>query len=103
MSNSVREIKESPWEQGRAESRAYSLTVTPWGSSPSSVSVKLYQLPALTDVTAAYLSGSASVTGDVITTPTVASLVAGVTYRMEIKFTVAGRVEEAYGFITATR
>lgn len=103
MSNSVREIKESPWEQGTEEQRSYSLTTTPWGSTPSSVAVKLYQLPDLTDVSATYLSGATSVTDDVITTPIVASLVAGVTYRMEIKFTVAGRVEEAYGLITATR
>jgi hypothetical protein len=47
------------------------------------------------------LSGSASVAGDVITTPVVKSLVAGTQYRLEIKFTVSGNIFEAFGFIDA--
>lgn len=100
---SVREIIESPWEQGSEEVRAYTLTTTPWGGSPSTPVVKLYTLADLTDVSATNLSGSASIAGDVITTPAVVSLTAGVRYRLEIKFVTGGRTEEAWGIIAGTR
>jgi hypothetical protein len=93
-------ITESPLTQGEDEQIAYTLTTTPWGSSPSDVSVVLKNSSG-TDVSATYLSGSASVAGDVITTPVVKSLVAGTQYRLEIKFTVSGNIFEAFGFIDA--
>jgi hypothetical protein len=99
---SKREIVESPWEQGVEEQRPYDLTTTPWGGSPSSVTVKLYD-GDLVDVSATKLTGSSSVNGDVITTPVVTGLSEDVIYRLEIKFTTSGRVEECYGFIYAKR
>ena len=51
----------------------------------------------------ALLAGSASVSGDTITTPVVKGLVAGRTYRLEIKFVVDGRTEEAYGHIISAQ
>lgn len=97
----IRKIKESPLHQGEDEQVAYNLTVTPWGSSPSSVSVKLFLYNKvsgkLTDVSATCLSGSASTVGDVITTPVVQHLAAGQMYRLEIQFTVSGNVMEAWG------
>ena len=102
---SIREVKESPREQGADERIAYEITTTPWGSTPSAVDVKLFSIGAdgsLTDVTATKLSGVASVTGDVITTPLVISLVAGTTYRLETKFTTSGNVLECFMIITGT-
>ena len=92
-----REIIESPVEQGADEEVAYSLTTTPWGGTPTSVSVKLYEGTERTDRTATMLSGSASVASDVITTPTVTGLTVDKQYRLEIKFTEAsGNVVEPY-------
>lgn len=96
-----REVNET-LAQGADESIAYTLTTTPWGSSPGSVSVKAYNVTAGgTDVTATVLSGSASVASNVITLPTLASLTAGNLYRLEIKFTCSGNIFEAYAYITA--
>lgn len=99
MTKSIRETKESPLTQGIDERIAYTLTTTPWGSSPSSVSCALKTLPGLVDVSAAKLSGSASATGDVITSPIVFGLASGQQYRLEWKFTISGNVLEAYMII----
>ncbi len=90
-----RKVKESPLTQGTDEQISYSLTVTPWGASPSSVSVVLKN-SAGTDVSATNLTGSASVSGNVITTPAVKSLTVGEKYRLEIKFTISGNIFEAW-------
>lgn len=89
--------------QGIDESIAYTLTTTPWGSTPTSISVKAYETPAMTDVSATVLSGSASVTGDVITLPLLGNLVEGQEYRVEVKFTCSGNIFEAYFFVEAER
>lgn len=94
----IREIKESPLKQGTDEQIAYSLTTTPWGSDPSSPSVAIYDESG-TDLSLTNLSGSASVSGDVVTTPKVLGLTAGVRYRLEIKFTSGGNIYEAYAYI----
>jgi hypothetical protein len=100
---SIREIKESPWEQGVEESRPYILDTSPWGGSPSSPVVKLYYDSDLTDVSLTNLSGSASIAGDNITTPVVTGLAEDILYRLEIKFVTNGRTEECYGFIWGKR
>lgn len=105
---SDREIKESPFEQGTEERVAYKVTVpTSWGTSPlTSLSVKLYEDPEglMTDVSATKLSGSATASGQVITTPLVISLTEGTTYRMEVKFTVSeGDTLECWGTIVGKR
>ena len=99
MTKSFRETKASPVVQGVDERVSYPLTTTPWGSSPSSVSCALKTLPGLVDVSAAKLSGSASATGDVITSPIVFGLTAGQQYRLEWKFTISGNVLESYMII----
>lgn len=99
---SIREVIESPWEQGADEVRDYVLDTTPWGGSPSAPAVKLYD-EGYDDVTATKLTGSASVNGNTIVTPFVTGLGAGRTYRLEIKFVVDGRTEEAYGHIVCAQ
>jgi hypothetical protein len=100
MSVFSREVLESPLPaQGVDERIAYSLTTTPWGSTPTSVVVKLKTWPDGKDVTTEHTSGSASVAGDVITTPLIIGLKAGMHYRLEIQFVVSGNTFEAFGFV----
>lgn len=98
--NRIRRIREAPLYQGEDETIAYVLTTTPWGSTPTSVSVVLKN-SAGTDVSSTNLSGAASVSGDNITTPAVISLTAGAQYRLEIKWTSSGNVFEAFAEIYA--
>ncbi len=95
-----RRTVESPLIQGENEQIIFSLTTTPWGSSPSSISVTLKSYPDMTDVTSHCLNGSASVAGDVITLPILQSLTAGIKYRLAIKFTCSGNVFETWADIT---
>ena len=90
------QVKETGLKQGQDEQISYSLTTTPWGSTPSDVAVTAYEGSSFTVVTDTVLSGSPSVNGDVITTPIVKSLTAGKEYRIEIKFTVGGNIMECY-------
>ena len=86
--------------QGVDEQIAYSVTTTAWGSTPTSVGV-VVKNSAGTDVTSTVASGSASVTGDIITLPVIKSLTAGEVYRVEVKFTVSGNILECYFRIAA--
>lgn len=89
--------------QGNDEEIVYSLTTTAWGSTPTSVSVKAYEIStgARTDVSSTVLSGTASVNGDIITLPVLKSLTAGNVYRVEVKFTSGSNVYEPYFDILA--
>lgn len=95
MNRSSRRIRESPIYQGVDERIAYTLTTTPFASSPSSPVMTIKDIDG-EDVTSDYISGSASVSGDVITTPIIISLTAGVQYRMEIQFVSSGNTWEAW-------
>jgi hypothetical protein len=93
-----RQVIQSPIEQGADEEIAYTVTTTPWGSDPSDVVVKAYNLSAgYTDVSQDVLTGNPSVNGDVITTPVVGTLT------IEIKFTVGGNIMECYCEIRTTQ
>ena len=98
-----REVKEGKLIQGADEKIAYQLTTTPWGSTPTSIVVKAYDITdgGRTDVTGTVLSGTASVTGDVITCPVLQLLTAGNWYRLEIQFVAGGDTWEAYAIIQA--
>ena len=98
MTDNLREIIESPLYQGKDESIRYSLTTTPWGGTPSSPAVSIYDQTG-TDVSATNLSGTCNYSGDVIVTPFVTLLEAGKRYRIEIKFTSGGNTFEAYGYV----
>jgi hypothetical protein len=98
-----REVSGSPILQGEDEQIAYALTTTPWGSSPTDVVVKLYEGTGRVDKSATMLSGAASVSGDIIFTPSVLGLTAGKEYRLEIKFTSGGNIFETYCRIRAER
>lgn len=96
---SVREFSEGLQVMGEDEAITFTLTTTNWGSSPTSPSM-VVKTSEGADVTATVTSGSASVSGDVITLPKISGLTAGTLYRVEVKFTTGGFAPgEAYGYI----
>lgn len=83
-------VREGVKTQRQGETLAYSITTTPWGSSPSSVTCELWDItdPAdEDDVSSTKLTGSTSAVGDVITTKKVTSLVKDHRYRLDTFFT----------------
>jgi len=104
MSNQ-REIKEGMQYMGADEQLYFSLTTTPWGSTPTNTAAKIYEVAGdtYTDKTSTLMSGSTSVTGDVITLPKITGLTAGTLYRVEVAFTCTSNVFEAVAFIRAER
>ena len=104
MSDYDRQTKERDIVQGVDEEIVFTLTTTPWGSTPIGVSVKAYDMDVpWTDVSATVLSGSPSVTDDVITLPILKSLTEGKRYRIEVKFTAGGNVFEPWFEVEAER
>lgn len=90
--------------QGKDETIYYSVDTTLWGSSPTSIQVKIYSVidRVNTDVSSTCLIGSPSAVGNVISLPGIYNLTSGVQYRVEIKFTTStSDVLEAYMIINA--
>lgn len=102
-----REVVESPVQQGAAEEIAYDLTITPWGSEPTNVTVAAFDITqgAYADVSSDVLTTEAAgISGDVITLPVLSGLTAGKRYRVEVEFETAdGHVLEAYLVVEAER
>ena len=99
MSNS-REVIEGPQFQGVDERITYALDISQWGSNPTAIACVIKQ--GATDVTATVATGTPTATSTtVITLPQIHSLTAELEYRVEVKFTVAGQVVEAYFIIEA--
>ena len=85
--------------QGEDESIVYTITTTNWGSTPTAVSFAVKDATRglrRRDVTATVMPGVATVLGDVITLPALASLTPFIKYRIEVKFTAGGNTYEAY-------
>ena len=103
MSN--RTVEEGVQPQGVDEEISYTLTTTAVGSTPTTVSVKVYdQSNDYTDVTATVMpTGSPSVVGDVITLPALKLLTLGRLYRVEVKYTVSGNIIETWFTVLAER
>jgi hypothetical protein len=95
MNATTRQFVEGPIRQGANERVPYTLTTTPWGSSPSAPATVIKDATG-TDVSATYITGVTSASGDVITTGTVHSIPAGFIGRLEIKFTISGNTLEAW-------
>lgn len=101
-----REVTQGTQRQGVDESIYYGITTTPWGSTPTSVTVTAWSLTGTdtwTNVSTTVLSGTASVAGDVIILPKLYSLTQGVTYRIEVKFTSGANIFEPYFYVQAER
>lgn len=95
MDRSRREVLEGIQYQGAAESIVRSIDTLPWGGSPTSPSLVVLLEPELTDVTADVTSASPTALGDDLILPALHSLEAGLTYRLLVRFTIAGNNFEA--------
>ena len=94
----TRKFKEEPLRQGSNEEVSYTLTTTPWGSSPTNAVCRVMLVGGLTDSN--LLSGACTIAGDVITTGQVQNLIKDKKYEIQIQFTIGGTtVFEAYGEI----
>ena len=101
-----REIVEGQQIQGVDEEITYSITTTPWGSSPSSVAVKVYDITnSYADVTTTVMGASptATVLGNVITLPELKALTLGHAYRVEVKFDANSNTFETFFVVNAER
>jgi hypothetical protein len=109
MSSSTRRVQQGQQPQGSREEVAYTLTTTPWGSSPNAVEVTVYDVTAARgddgwiDVTSTTTSGAVSILGDAITTPLVVGLTPGSLYRIEIAFRTGAQRFVAWMEIRAER
>lgn len=89
--------KESPFYMGRNEARAFSLDTTPDGGTPASPVNTLWDVTdgGETDVSGTKLSGSTTVSGNVITTKLISGLENGKLYLLEIKWTKGSEIKTA--------
>lgn len=97
-----REVTQGEQRQGADERIAYTLTTTPWGSSPTSVSAKAFDVTGgrKVDVTSTvFPANSPSVAGDVITLSLLRALTPGRRYRIEVQFTSGGNLFEPYFYV----
>jgi len=91
------EVSEGQREQSADEEIIYTLTTTPWGSSPTNVAVTAYDESRKSVVTSTvFPANSPTVDGDVITLSPLKALIKGHIYRVEVKFTSGGNIYEAY-------
>jgi hypothetical protein len=103
--SSIREVVEGKQTQGEDEKIAYSITSTPWGSSPTDVSVVVKDIyDNYKDVTTIVMPfGLIGVTGDKITLKPLIALTRDRLYRVEVKFTVNGNICEPFFEVRAER
>jgi hypothetical protein len=90
----IREVVESPLQQGVDEQIAYRFNWAAIGI-PTSPVVKLYDASS-TDVSSIKLIGTPSVVGSEVVTPQVTDLAAGGNYRLECQVIIDGNVLESY-------
>ena len=96
-----REANESPYPQGANESVYYTVTTTPWGGTPTSPSVTIYDVTGdaytqITDLSTIMPTNSPTVSGDIITLSPLKALTAGNRYRVNVRFTSGGDIFEAF-------
>lgn len=102
----IREVLESPLEQGADETVAYTITTTPWGTGTMSASsVSLYDVTERkwVDKSSTMLLGSISSTSTTFTSKSVTGLTPGRRYRLEFNFDIDGDTFQAFLIIEATR
>lgn len=93
-----RAVNEGRQLQGVDEKITYTITTTPWGTSPSSVVVVAKDVTNANVVVTStvFPSGAASVSGDVITLAPLLTLTSGHLYRIEVKFTSGVNIFETF-------
>jgi len=103
---SIREANESPLTQaaGSTATRTYTYDTSANGT-PTNPAVQVYATSDLsTSVKATVMpAGSPSVTDDIITLPPLTALTAGVSYRVDITYTIGANVYIDYFIVNAER
>lgn len=99
----LREVIESPLDQGKDETISYQITTTPWCTAPSLPVVTIYDVTGgiYTALSVAELAivmpvNNPTIAGDVITLSPLKALTVDKVYRVEVKFTAGGDVWEAW-------
>lgn len=103
---SVREVIESPTEQGTREEKVWPIDTKRWGGSPSSPQVEVYEVledGELRDVSNERLSGEPAVVGDIIFAPTLSGVEPYQRYRLVYRWRFGLEVVEAYAEIVGTQ
>lgn len=102
---SIREVVEGVQTQGEDEQIAYAIDTTPWGGTPTSVTVVVKEVrsPFTVVTTTVMPTGSASISGDDITLPVLKLLTRNIQYRVEVKFTSLGQILECYFIVLCER
>lgn len=91
------EVVEGLLYQGATEEIIYTITTTPWGSSPSSPVVVAFDEGSGSDVTATVFPVNTPTAAlEVITLSPMKALTKGKTYRVEVKFTSGSNKFEPY-------
>ncbi len=83
-------VVEAPRKQSPDESLSYQVTTTPWGSTPTSLAMYVYDITVqgtVTDVTNTVVQGSITAAGDVISTKRIRLLTLNHDYRVDVQFT----------------
>jgi hypothetical protein len=94
---SRRLVQIEDYRQGVDEVIVRTLDVSANGTGPSGVAVVVKNASTGADVTSTVMpAGSPSVAGDVITLPPMRALTANTTYRVEVKYVLAGNTLEDY-------
>lgn len=98
MAKNIHEVLDGLQVQSTAESVLYSVDTEPWGGTPTSPSVDVFDEEDLaTSVkTTVMPSGNPSVLTDDIILPALTSLTAGIIYRILLTFESAGNTLQGY-------
>ncbi len=98
---SARGVVEGEQEQGPNEATPWTIDVADVGdgSAPTSPTMKVYEMPARTDVTSSVTTGDMSVSGTVITTKKIQSLVDDKRYLVEVTYTQGTSTRTNHFFI----
>ena len=98
MPHSAREVIQSDLRQGMEERIPYTITTTPWVSTPASTTVVVKDVDnSFADVTATLMpTNSPTESGDVITLSLLRDGTQDTRYRIEVKFTAGGGTWECW-------
>lgn len=93
----IHEVLEGIQEQSASEAITYTVNALPWGGTPTSPVVDIFDEEDLeTSLASTHLSGTASVSGDSVISKKVIVLVDGVIYRMTVQFESNGHTLQGY-------
>ena len=103
---SSRTFTEAQYTQGVDEVVAYGpVTTTSWGSNPTSPTLKVQEWVGnvWVDQSSTMTSGSCSVVGDVVSLPSIKSLVEGHAYKVILEFTIGASTLSADFVLSAEK